>query len=105
VSLSLHSLARAHTLHLRCTLTLTLLLLLSVPRCRPQIMQARREAARRREERRQARLLLLRKIAAATHFQRVFRGYMARLLRNRLMVRLRCPVLVTVPVAAVERSH
>ena len=53
-----------------------------------QIMQARREVARRKEAIRQARLLLMRKIAASIHFQRVYRGHMARSLRRRLEVRL-----------------
>ena len=49
-----------------------------------QIMQARREVARRKEAIRQARLLLMRKISATIHFQRVYRGHMARTLRRRL---------------------
>jgi hypothetical protein len=49
-------------------------------------MQARREVARRKEAIRQARLLLMRKISAATQFQRLYRGFVARSLRRRLEV-------------------
>jgi IQ calmodulin-binding motif len=50
---------------------------------------ARVEAERIKEELRQARLLLMRKIAAAMHLQRIFRGHMARKLRRVLEAQMR----------------
>ena len=57
--------------------------------CVAQTYMARMEGEGIKEELRQARLLLIRKIVGATHFQRLYRGHMARTMRRRLEAAMR----------------